>query len=81
MSKKIMLVMLGVLLVGGLWVMPIQSVTAQEEETTEEIASEESAEESGARGPGAVIIMVGLAAIFIVGFSYISRQGNNAPAN
>lgn len=68
------------MVIGGLWLAPVNLVTAQE--VTEEAHAEEevAAEEVGARGPGAVIIMVGLAAIFMVGFVYISRQENGSVA-
>lgn len=79
MSKRLMFIIIGLMVIGGLWLAPVNLVTAQE--VTEEAHAEEvAAEEVGARGPGAVIIMVGLAAIFMVGFVYISRQENGSVA-
>lgn len=69
MKTRLLCLLLGILLLGGLWLVPVRTVDAQEHETT--VAEEE---EVSPRGPGAVILMVGVAALVVVGFTYSSRQ-------
>lgn len=79
MKNRFWLILMGLLLVGGLWMVSINSASAQEEEATQEVTEtlSEEAENTNA-GPGAFIILVGLGAVLIIGLTYMARQNNNA---
>lgn len=63
-----------IILAFALWVMPVHSTAyAADEDTSATIESEEGS----VRGPGAVIIMVGLGAIGLVGLAYSTRSDEN----
>lgn len=59
------------LLMGGLWLAPVHSTYAQEEEAAE-------TDEVNPRGPGTVILLVGVGAVILVGLAYWTRSDNNA---
>ena len=61
----------GLLIVGLLLVIPMQAAMAAEGDAI-------NGEETNARGPGAVILMVGIASLGQVGFAYSSRKSDNA---
>ncbi len=78
MKNRFWLILIGLLLVGGLWMTSVKMVSAQEEATHEVTeATSEEAENTNA-GPGAFIILVGLGAVLIIGLTYMARQNNNA---
>lgn len=80
MKNRFWLILMGLLLVGGLWMTSVKLVSAQEEatqEVTEATSEVEEAENTNA-GPGAFIILVGLGAVLIIGLTYMARQNNNA---
>ena len=68
MSKRITLLLIALFLISVLWTAPLRITWAQENNT-------ETAEESeNPQGAGPVILMVGIAALVIVGFAYMSRR-------
>ena len=69
--RRITLIAALLLLMGGLWLAPVHSTYAQEDEVSE-------SEEISPRGPGMVILLVGVGAVFLVGLAYWTRQDNNA---
>ena len=71
MIKRIALVSALLLLMGGLWLAPIQGVYAEGDEVSE-------SEEINPRGPGTVILLVGVGAVILVGLAYWTRSDNNA---
>lgn len=72
--KRFWLVIIGLLLMGGLWITPVRPAAAQEETAVEQAAEEENTN----AGPGAFIVLVGLGAILFVGLTYMARQNNDA---
>lgn len=72
MSKRTWLLLIGLLLLGSLYLTPIHTTFAAEDDTTAET------EEGSSRGAGAVILMIGLAAIGVVGFAYAARQRSDS---
>ena len=76
-SKALMLMLFCSLLLTGLWFTPTQTGFAQEDAVEQVDSAAE--EEISVAGPGAVIIMVGLAAILLVGASYSVRRGSSKP--
>jgi hypothetical protein len=76
-SKALMLILFFSLLLTGLWFTPMKTGFAQEDPTGQVDVAEE--DEISVAGPGAVIIMVGLAAILIVGATYSVRRGGSKP--
>ncbi|MFP4322181.1 MAG: hypothetical protein ACLFTK_06995 [Anaerolineales bacterium] len=64
-------------LLGALWFAPVYTVSAAEDDHAAETHGDES-EVISPRGPGAVIIMIGLAAIGLVGLAYSTRTTEDA---
>jgi hypothetical protein len=60
------------LLMGALWLAPVQGVTAQAEEEVSE------SDEISPRGPGTVILLVGVGAVVVVGLAYWTRKDDSA---
>jgi hypothetical protein len=58
-------------MLGALWLVPLQGTYAQEEETSE-------SEEINPRGPGTVILLVGVGAVILVGLAYWTRSDKDA---
>ena len=71
MTRRLTLIAALLLLMGGLWLAPMNSTFAQEEETAE-------SEEVSPRGPGTVILLVGVGAVILVGLAYWTRNDSNA---
>lgn len=70
MIRRITLIAALLLLMSGLWLAPAQGVYAQEEEVSE-------SDEVSPRGPGTVILLVGVGAVILVGLAYWTRQDSN----
>ncbi|MBZ0308499.1 MAG: hypothetical protein K8I82_20705 [Anaerolineae bacterium] len=77
MKNRFWLILIGLLLAGSLWMVSINAVSAQEEEATQEVVEAAAEEENTNAGPGAFIILLGLGAVLLVGFTYMARQNNN----
>ena len=72
MIRRITLISSLMILMGALWLAPVQGVTAQEEEAVSE------SDEINPRGPGTVILLVGIGAVVLVGLAYWTRRDDNA---
>ena len=72
MIKRITLITALMLLMGALWLAPVQGVAAQEDEAVSE------SEEINPRGPGTVILLVGVGAVILVELAYWTRKDDAA---
>ena len=70
MQQRMKLIMIATVLVSILVLSPLSAAFAGEGEAT-------APEEANARGPGAIILMVGIASIGLVGFAYSSRKSDD----
>lgn len=65
------------LLMAALWLSPLQALHAAEDPE----ATTETTETTNPRGPGAVILMLGLGAVVLVGGAYVGGQSKQTPSN
>ncbi len=78
MKHRNLLLILMVCLIGALWFAPVVGYAAEGDHAAETEHDSEHIEEISPRGPGAVILMIGLAAIGVVGLVYSTQQTTDA---